>query len=150
MNKHKRLLFALAAATALTVMPLAGLSSLGFDNPVVGITPANAAATVNIDVFFDPLAPMGQWVKHPQYNYVFCPKVDADWRPYSRGHWVYMNNYGWYFAVGRAVRLGGLSLWPLVPGRQGRLVLGAGQCLGRRLGRLAQEQRHGRLGAAPA
>ncbi len=98
MNKHKRLLFALAAATALTVMPLAGLSSLGFDNPVVGITPANAAATVNIDVFFDPLAPMGQWVKHPQYNYVFCPKVDADWRPYSRGHWVYMNNYGWYFA----------------------------------------------------
>ena len=55
-------------------------------------------ATVSIEVFFDNLAPHGVWVKDTRYHYVFCPRVDAEWRPYTNGHWVYLKDYGWYFA----------------------------------------------------
>jgi hypothetical protein len=64
----------------------------------LGASVAEAATTVNVNIFFDALAPNGVWVKHPKYRYVFCPRVDAKWRPYSRGHWIYIKDWGWYFA----------------------------------------------------
>ena len=90
----KPLFVGLAAATALSLSPM----SFGPLPLPVGVTTAEAAATVKIDIFFAPLAAHGVWVKHSKYRYVFCPKVDAKWRPYSHGHWIYLKNYGWYFA----------------------------------------------------
>lgn len=94
MYRLKPLFVGLAAATALSVVPV----SLGTLPMPIGITTAEAAATVSIDIFFKPLASHGVWVKHSKYRYVFCPTVDAKWRPYSHGHWIYLKNYGWYFA----------------------------------------------------
>ena len=94
MHKFAPFAFGAAVVTALTLSPI----DFGPLPIPVGVQPAEAAATVNIDIFFSPLAAHGVWVKHPKYHYVFCPKVDAKWRPYSHGHWIYMKNYGWYFA----------------------------------------------------
>jgi len=95
MRTKPRLLFAGLTAAAISFSPIgfAGLSS------PLAISAAQAAtATVKIDIFFDQLAPYGVWVKNAKYHYVFCPKVDADWEPYTRGHWVYLKDWGWYFA----------------------------------------------------
>jgi hypothetical protein len=91
----KPLILGAASAIALSLSPIA-FGTLPI--PLVAADQAEAASTVNIDIFFQPLASHGVWVKHPKYHYVFCPKVDAKWRPYSHGHWIYMKNYGWYFA----------------------------------------------------
>ncbi|HEX4297894.1 MAG TPA: DUF6600 domain-containing protein [Devosia sp.] len=93
MHSFRPLLFGLASATAVALLPLGPVAA------PLGIEASYAqSASVSIDVFFDKLAPSGVWVQHPQYHYVFCPKVDANWRPYTNGHWVYLKSYGWYFA----------------------------------------------------
>lgn len=94
MYRLKPLLLSLAAATALSMVPLS------FDTMQlpVGVAPTEAATTVSIDIFFQPLAAYGVWVKNTKYRYVFCPKVDARWRPYSHGRWIFLKNYGWFFA----------------------------------------------------
>ena len=88
MLSAKPLFVGLAAATALTLSPI----SFGPLPLPVGVGVAQAAATVKIDIFFAPLAKHGVWVKSAKYRYVFCPRVDAKWRPYSHGHWIYMKN----------------------------------------------------------
>jgi hypothetical protein len=95
MPRLRALWVGLAAATALTIAPI-GFGPLPLP---IGATVADAAtATVDIKIFFDPLAKHGVWVKHSKFRYVFCPRVDAKWRPYSNGHWIYLKKYGWYFA----------------------------------------------------
>jgi hypothetical protein len=80
---------ALFAAPAL---PLPGGDRLGF------VGEAHAQQQVNIDDFYDELDPFGQWVWHPRYGYVWLPEtVSQDWRPYTVGHWVYTDEYGWYW-----------------------------------------------------
>jgi hypothetical protein len=57
------------------------------------------SANVSFQLFFDQLEPHGVWVRHARYNYVFCPTgVDASWRPYTHGRWLYVEDRGWYFA----------------------------------------------------
>ncbi|MBU1561817.1 MAG: hypothetical protein KJ944_18525 [Alphaproteobacteria bacterium] len=57
------------------------------------------SVSISFDLFFNELEPHGVWVRHPQYRHVFCPTgVDADWRPYTQGRWLYLADYGWYFA----------------------------------------------------
>lgn len=93
MTKSK-LLAGIAIATLLT-------ATSGFVNtPLFGSAPAMAqSASVSFNVFFDELQPHGLWVRHPQYRYVWCPAgVSADWRPYTQGRWIYLADYGWYFA----------------------------------------------------
>ena len=49
-------------------------------------------------VFYDRLAPYGQWV-WLEGQYVFVPSnVDRFWRPYTVGRWVYTDRYGWMWA----------------------------------------------------
>jgi len=49
---------------------------------------------VTFQVFYDNLAPYGQWIDDPQYGYVWAPTVQDGFRPYySNGHWV-MTEYG--------------------------------------------------------
>jgi hypothetical protein len=73
------------------------------------ITPLKTSAqqtTVSLQVFYDELAPYGQWVNNPDYGYVWMPTVDADFVPYSTaGHWVYtaagwtwISDYSWGWA----------------------------------------------------
>ncbi|MFO1184897.1 MAG: DUF6600 domain-containing protein [Bauldia sp.] len=55
-------------------------------------------ASASISIFFNDLQPYGSWVQHSRYNYVWVPEViDADWAPYTNGHWEFVEGYGWYF-----------------------------------------------------
>jgi hypothetical protein len=67
----------------------------------IGVTPvpaAQAQAQVSFSIFYDELADHGDWVRYRD-AYVFIPSnVDRGWRPYTRGHWVYANDYGWTWA----------------------------------------------------
>lgn len=84
------------AALAALCLPVASLS------PAIpfGVTTVQAqSVSVSFQLFFDQLEPHGVWARHARYNYVFCPTgVDASWRPYSHGRWLYVEDYGWYFA----------------------------------------------------
>ena len=93
---------------------------------------------------------MASWI-WLQGQYVWVPRnVGPYWRPYTVGRWVFTDRYGWMWVSRRAVRLGHLSLRPLGLLEPGRLVLGAGQPLGARLGVMALVERLSRLGAAAA
>ncbi len=83
---------------------------------------------VDRGVFYDRLAPYGQWT-WLEGQYVFVPGgVDRSWRPYTNGRWVYTDRYGWmwisnepygwatyhYGRWGFSKRIG----WFWVPGRR--------------------------------
>lgn len=62
---------------------------------------------VSLQSFYDELSPYGQWIKDPQYGYVWRPDVDQDeFRPYyTNGRWVmteygntWVSNYDWGWA----------------------------------------------------
>lgn len=54
-----------------------------------------AHTTVSFNLFFDALAPYGNWVSTPDYGYVWSPTdVGPDWEPYTNGYWVW-TDYGW-------------------------------------------------------
>jgi hypothetical protein len=83
------------AGTAIAALSLVAAPNLG----VTGITAqAEAAVNVSIGIFYDQLGSYGDWVSYRD-QYVFIPgRVDAGWRPYTRGHWIYTNRYGWTWA----------------------------------------------------
>ena len=37
------------------------------------------------DIFYEELAPYGDWFEHPRWGLVWQPRVDRDWRPIRRG-----------------------------------------------------------------
>ena len=40
----------------------------------------------------------GEWVQHPRWGEVWIPaQVPPDWQPYRIGHWVYTDEWGWYW-----------------------------------------------------
>ena len=58
-------------------------------------TAPRAGAAINVSVFYDSLEPYGEWIDSADYGYVWHPgDVDADWRPYTAGHWVF-TDVGW-------------------------------------------------------
>jgi hypothetical protein len=84
--------FAWAAFLATPGLPLPGADRLGFAGT------AAAQDSIDIDTFYDELAPYGQWVWHPRYGYVWLPEdVSPRWRPYTVGRWTYTDEYGWYW-----------------------------------------------------
>jgi len=53
------------------------------------------AGNADVDFFYDALAPYGDWMEMQPYGWVWAPRsVDAGWRPYRNGHWVY-TDYDW-------------------------------------------------------
>ncbi|MDI1321987.1 MAG: hypothetical protein PSV36_04515 [Algoriphagus sp.] len=65
---------------------------------VIWLAPQKATANtpngVSFQVFYDELAPYGDWVKDVRYGYIWLPAVDQSFHPYSSdGHWV-MTEYG--------------------------------------------------------
>lgn len=55
---------------------------------------AEAAVNVSFSLFYDRLGDHGDWVRYRD-AYVFIPKVGPGWQPYTLGHWVYADRYGW-------------------------------------------------------
>src|SRR3990172_2043857 len=51
----------------------------------------------DVDIFYEELAPHGDWFEHPRWGLVWQPRVERDWRPYSQGYWTLMEEYGWYW-----------------------------------------------------
>ncbi len=88
----KSILFGSAAVAALAVIGSTVLPA-GF-SPVA---PAAAAVNVSISIgtFYDDLQPHGAWTRYDG-DYVFVPRGRrAGWRPYTEGHWVFTDLYGW-------------------------------------------------------
>jgi hypothetical protein len=94
--------------------------------------PAPAAAEevrgeLDVTVFYDALAPHGDWVRAEPYGWVWVPEeVDYDWRPYTVGRWAWVDAYGWtwvsdepwgwaVYHYGRWTWLEGVG-WAWVPG----------------------------------
>lgn len=70
---------------------------LGAGNLSVGplMKSAHAQAAISINVFYDELADHGDWVQYED-RYVFVPAdIEVGWRPYTLGHWVYADRFGW-------------------------------------------------------
>ncbi|HJZ43877.1 MAG TPA: DUF6600 domain-containing protein [Hyphomicrobiaceae bacterium] len=51
----------------------------------------------DVDIFYEELAPHGDWFEHPRWGLVWQPRVERDWRPYSQGYWTLTEEYGWYW-----------------------------------------------------
>ena len=84
---HAFLAFALIA-TPVVAIPFIPLSST-----------TAAAQSVAISVEFrTALSPYGAWRNVPRWGEVWVPaRLDRDWRPYTVGHWVYSDEFGWYW-----------------------------------------------------
>jgi hypothetical protein len=94
------------------------------------VSPASAEEVrgeVDVTVFYDALAPHGDWVRADPYGWVWVPEeVDYGWRPYTLGHWAWVDAYGWtwvsdedwgwaVYHYGRWTWLDGIG-WAWVPG----------------------------------
>jgi hypothetical protein len=95
--EYGRWLRLLIAGTAFAAMVAAvGLPIPGADR--LGLSGTAAAQGIDIDSFYDELDPYGQWVWNPRFGYVWLPdRVSENWRPYTVGHWIYTDEYGWYW-----------------------------------------------------
>jgi hypothetical protein len=78
-------------------------------------TPAQAQG-VSVSVEFrQALEPHGRWHRHARYGEVWIPRdARGDWRPYTRGHWVYTEEWGWYWIADEE--------WGWLPYHYGRWV----------------------------
>ena len=81
----------------------------------------------DLEPFYEPLEPHGDWWWSEQWGWVWSPTVGAGWRPYTRGTWVWTTDSGWLwtssepfgwavFHYGRWVWLDDAG-WVWVPGR---------------------------------
>jgi hypothetical protein len=51
--------------------------------------------TIDVGFFYRELSPYGEWIRRPDYGWVWFPRHMApSWRPYSYGHWA-LTDYGW-------------------------------------------------------
>lgn len=116
----RHLAVALLAGTAFT--------AVGVVLPYPGaVTSALAQEAVD---FRTALEPFGMWQNDPRWGAVWVPfNKPRAWRPYTIGHWVYTEEWGWYwiseddeqdwgwvtFHYGRWVVLRGVG-WAWVPG----------------------------------
>ena len=58
--------------------------------------PAHQYLPANISIVANNLDDYGAWHDDGEYGHVWCPRVeDAGWRPYSQGHWTWVNPFGW-------------------------------------------------------
>jgi hypothetical protein len=61
--------------------------------------PALAQADADFD-YHDVLGTYGQFAIHPRWGEVWIPAaMPADWAPYRYGHWVYTDEWGWYWVA---------------------------------------------------
>jgi Family of unknown function (DUF6600) len=68
------------------------------------LTPVSRADAQDVKVstaeFRPALARHGRWERHPRWGEVWVPAGRAvAWRPYQAGHWVYTDQWGWYWVT---------------------------------------------------
>lgn len=57
--------------------------------------PGMGGRYVDVSVFYESLAPFGEWVMIPPHGWVWLPyDVGYDWRPYTAGYWIW-TEVGW-------------------------------------------------------
>jgi hypothetical protein len=74
-----------------------GIAFAAISTPVVlgALTPAAAQISEDAQI---ALEQYGSWRPHPRFGEVWVPTgVPPDWRPYAYGHWVYTDEWGWYW-----------------------------------------------------
>lgn len=88
--KLKRLLIVFFATIALCASGLLGCTV------TVQPTPSSSGpAQGDVTLFYDQLAPYGEWFSLEGYGWVWTPyDTPPGWRPYTEGRWVY-TDYGW-------------------------------------------------------
>src|SRR5215813_6176294 len=86
--------------------------------PIGGaITPAQAQVSVSVE-FRTALEPYGRWERHARWGEIWIPaNRPRDWRPYTVGHWVYTDDWGWYWIEDEEE-----AAWGLVTYHYGRWV----------------------------
>jgi uncharacterized protein DUF6600 len=85
----RRSVFALITGAAIAIGLLFG--------PIVTGTSTPAAAQISEDAQI-ALEQYGMWRPHPRFGDVWVPAgIPPDWRPYQYGHWVYTDEWGWYW-----------------------------------------------------
>jgi DNA segregation ATPase FtsK/SpoIIIE-like protein len=93
-----------AAGTMLLMLTIITLT-LGFSHQKAVAQPGYDDG-ISYQVFYDELAPYGQWFHDPQYGYVWSPNTGRDFRPYyTNGYWAmteygntWVSNYPWGWA----------------------------------------------------
>jgi len=64
---------------------------------------AQPAMSQSSDDMQAALKDYGSWRPHPRYGQVWAPAgVPRDWQPYENGHWVYTDDWGWYWVSDEA------------------------------------------------
>jgi hypothetical protein len=73
-----------------------------------GFTPfsVKAQGSVSLQVFYDELQPHGAWMQHTRFGYVWSPRVERGFVPYStNGYWInteygntWVSDYSWGWA----------------------------------------------------
>jgi hypothetical protein len=87
--RHITLTFAAGAAFAFLIVAA----------PAIGVTTAQAQVSAE---FQAALQPYGSWRRHARWGMVWVPaKRPNGWRPYTHGHWVYTQDWGWYWISDR-------------------------------------------------
>jgi hypothetical protein len=102
--------FALKKLKAMRTMKKIGIHWIGILLLWVGASTMQAQAQgygrVSFQLFYDQLAPYGDWVNDPEYGYIWLPAAGPDFRPYAtNGYWVathygntWVSNYDWGWA----------------------------------------------------
>lgn len=95
------------------------------------IAPKKAEASINrgvsFQIFYDELAPYGDWVRDARHGYIWLPAVEQDFHPYgTAGHWAmtefgntWVSYYDWGWApfhYGRWYFDDYFQSWAWVPG----------------------------------
>ena len=66
-----------------------------------GLIRSAAAQELAVSVDFRPaLEPYGAWHHNRRFGDVWIPaNLSRGWRPYTAGHWLYTDDYGWYWVA---------------------------------------------------
>ena len=88
-DQLRRVAFAVLASGAIAIGALSASIVSGALSPAAAQIPEDAQIA---------LEQYGGWRPHPRFGEVWVPgAVPPDWRPYQFGHWVYTDEWGWYW-----------------------------------------------------
>jgi hypothetical protein len=91
------------------------LAPIGMIGCIADGATQSARAQADFD-YHEVLSDYGQFVIHPIWGEVWVPaSMPGDWAPYRYGHWVYTDEWGWYWVADED--------WGWVPYHYGRWVL---------------------------
>jgi len=85
----RHLAFAVLTVATVVIGALSATVMIGVLSPAAAQVPEDAQIA---------LEEYGSWRPHPRFGEVWTPRgVPPDWRPYQYGHWVYTDEWGWYW-----------------------------------------------------